>query len=177
MNQLIKGTFNFSLKEFVRRQEVWLVNWHLSMELLEYGFLLVSSDSFPNQQETRSCTCTGLSLCHTCNELAPFYGEANELSSVLPDYKQLDKDGCGLFTSPMATGLAYLIHTTGTTGRPKQVWVPHCCVVPNVLDLCERFDLRSEDRVLNAAPLTFDPSVVEVSDKFCQFTSNPNFMK
>lgn len=31
--------------------------------------------------------------------------------------------------------LAYVLHTSGTTGTPKIVSVPHCCIVPNILHL------------------------------------------
>lgn len=31
--------------------------------------------------------------------------------------------------------LAYVLHTSGTTGLPKIVWVPHSCILPNILDL------------------------------------------
>ncbi|CAJ0942650.1 unnamed protein product, partial [Ranitomeya imitator] len=31
--------------------------------------------------------------------------------------------------------LAYVLHTSGTTGIPKIVSVPHCCIVPNILHL------------------------------------------
>ena len=33
------------------------------------------------------------------------------------------------------TNLAYCITTSGTTGKPKVVMVPHQCIVPNVLHL------------------------------------------
>ena len=79
-------------------------------------------------------------------------------------------------TNPFAlldpTSLAYLLHTTGTTGQPKPVRAPHCCVVPNIVDLRERFAMSPDDVVLNAAPLTFDPSVVEVNLSNSSFTSN-----
>ena len=58
--------------------------------------------------------------------------------------------------------LAYVMHTSGTTGRPKLVRVPHCCIVPNIVDLTQRFSVCPDDCIFNAAPLTFDPSVVEV---------------
>ena len=31
--------------------------------------------------------------------------------------------------------LAYVLHTSGTTGLPKTVRVPHKCIVPNILHL------------------------------------------
>ena len=54
------------------------------------------------------------------------------------------------------------MHTSGSTGRPKPVRVPHCCIVPNIIDLAHRFSISPDDTVFNAAPLTFDPSLVEV---------------
>ena len=60
------------------------------------------------------------------------------------------------------TSLAYVMYTSGTTGRPKPVRVPHCCIVPNIVDLTQRFSICADDCIFNAAPLTFDPSVVEV---------------
>ena len=67
------------------------------------------------------------------------------------------------FPSLPPSSLAYLLHTTGTTGQPKPVQAPHCCVVPNVVDLRGRFAMSPDDVVFSAAPLTFDPSVVEVN--------------
>ena len=66
------------------------------------------------------------------------------------------------FSTLHPTSLAYVMHTSGTTGRPKPVQVPHCCIVPNIVDLTQRFSMCPDDCIFNAAPLTFDPSVVEV---------------
>ena len=70
------------------------------------------------------------------------------------------------FPSLPPTGLACLLHTTGTTGVPKPVWIPHCSIVPNVVDLGCKFSMHPDDCVFNAAPLTFDPSIVEVMIHF-----------
>uniref|UniRef100_A0A668A8X7 Aminoadipate-semialdehyde dehydrogenase n=1 Tax=Myripristis murdjan TaxID=586833 RepID=A0A668A8X7_9TELE len=58
--------------------------------------------------------------------------------------------------------LAYILHTSGTTGLPKIVRVPHKCIVPNILHLRSLFQMRAGDVVFLASPLTFDPSVVEI---------------
>ncbi|KAL2089889.1 hypothetical protein ACEWY4_014577 [Coilia grayii] len=58
--------------------------------------------------------------------------------------------------------LAYALHTSGTTGQPKIVRVPHCCILPNIMHLRDLFEVTADDVVFLASPLTFDPSVVEM---------------
>ncbi|NXM73901.1 ACSF4 enzyme, partial [Serilophus lunatus] len=58
--------------------------------------------------------------------------------------------------------LAYVLHTSGTTGIPKIVRVPHKCIVPNIQHLKSIFEITQEDVLFLASPLTFDPSVVEL---------------
>ncbi|XP_077333569.1 beta-alanine-activating enzyme isoform X1 [Lithobates pipiens] len=58
--------------------------------------------------------------------------------------------------------LAYVLHTSGTTGNPKIVSVPHCCIVPNIQHLASIFGMSPDDLVFLASPLTFDPSVIEL---------------
>ena len=31
--------------------------------------------------------------------------------------------------------IAYVVHTSGSTGSPKVVRVPHSCIIPNIVDL------------------------------------------
>nr|XP_020459007.1 acyl-CoA synthetase family member 4 [Monopterus albus] len=58
--------------------------------------------------------------------------------------------------------LAYVLHTSGTTGPPKIVRVPHRCILPNILHLRSLFKMSADDVVFLASPLTFDPSVVDI---------------
>lgn len=58
--------------------------------------------------------------------------------------------------------LAYVLHTSGTTGIPKIVRVPHSCIVPNIQHFRVLFEITQEDILFLASPLTFDPSVVEI---------------
>nr|DBA29174.1 TPA: hypothetical protein GDO54_009427 [Pyxicephalus adspersus] len=58
--------------------------------------------------------------------------------------------------------LAYVLHTSGTTGKPKIVSVPHCCIVPNIQHLSSIFAMSPKDLLFLASPLSFDPSVIEM---------------
>lgn len=46
-----------------------------------------------------------------------------------PSLKRVD------FPLPEEWNIAYMIHTSGSTGAPKTVRVPHSCILPNILDL------------------------------------------
>ncbi|XP_078684711.1 beta-alanine-activating enzyme-like isoform X2 [Branchiostoma floridae x Branchiostoma belcheri] len=58
--------------------------------------------------------------------------------------------------------LAYTLQTSGTTGQPKTVGVPHSCIVPNILHLRSLFEVTAHDVIFSASPLTFDPCIVEL---------------
>ena len=121
--------------------------------------------SFPRDSMTsyHSDTHHQLARCIVCSRHSAKY-TSNDNNSQLED-----KDGGTSethrkwsFPSLSPTAVAYIVHTSGTTGPPKPVCVPHCSIVPNILDLTRRFSVSPNDTVFNAAPLTFDPSIVEV---------------
>ena len=58
--------------------------------------------------------------------------------------------------------IAYVLQTSGTTGLPKLISVPHSCLIPNILDLSRVFSLSPSDICVLTAPPTFDPSLVQV---------------
>ncbi|MGW6421808.1 amino acid adenylation domain-containing protein [Nocardia sp. NPDC055053] len=57
---------------------------------------------------------------------------------------------------------AYLIYTSGSTGIPKGVLVTHSGIADLAAETRERFGLTPDSRVLAAAALTFDVSVLEL---------------
>ncbi|MPC39577.1 Acyl-CoA synthetase family member 4 [Portunus trituberculatus] len=63
--------------------------------------------------------------------------------------------------------LAYVVPTSGSTGIPKCVYVPHASIMPNICDFVHLFKVTPEDRIFCAAPLTFDPSVIDLFLAFC----------
>jgi amino acid adenylation domain-containing protein len=60
------------------------------------------------------------------------------------------------------TDLAYILYTSGSTGRPKGVMLSHQNALTFVEWCAEEFQVRSEDRLSNHAPLHFDLSVFDV---------------
>ena len=58
--------------------------------------------------------------------------------------------------------LAYVIYTSGSTGQPKGVLVAHRGVTNMIEASCKLFEINSSSRVLQAASLSFDASVLEI---------------
>ncbi|MFI6481050.1 amino acid adenylation domain-containing protein [Nonomuraea sp. NPDC050663] len=60
------------------------------------------------------------------------------------------------------TGLAYVMHTSGSTGVPKGVMISHRAAANTVHDINRRFGVGEDDRVLGLAALSFDLSVYDL---------------
>ena len=58
--------------------------------------------------------------------------------------------------------LAYLIYTSGSSGRPKGVLTPHCALVNYLCHAIDDFELTAEDRVLQFASISFDAAAEEI---------------
>ncbi|WP_329022615.1 non-ribosomal peptide synthetase [Streptomyces sp. NBC_01423] len=57
---------------------------------------------------------------------------------------------------------AYVLYTSGTTGRPKGVVVSHSNLTHTIQAVADRYDLGPRDRVLQFAALTFDVAAEEL---------------
>ncbi|MFF5937257.1 amino acid adenylation domain-containing protein [Streptomyces sp. NPDC012508] len=58
--------------------------------------------------------------------------------------------------------LAYVMHTSGSTGLPKGVMISHLAAANTVHDINRRFGVDDSDRVLGLAALSFDLSVYDL---------------
>ena len=63
---------------------------------------------------------------------------------------------------PLSERIACVLQTSGTTGRPKTIRIPHSCLIPNITDLSGMFSLSPLDTCVLSAPPTFDPSLVQI---------------
>uniref|UniRef100_A0A8C3WMY6 Beta-alanine-activating enzyme n=1 Tax=Catagonus wagneri TaxID=51154 RepID=A0A8C3WMY6_9CETA len=119
-----------------------------------------------------------LAVAHNDLVLLQLHWDNVEVSLMLSDRKEkCEKDKVAKNTNCEKSGedraeerldarqkrcLAYVLHTSGTTGLPKVVRVPHACIVPNIQHFRVLFEITHEDVLFLASPLTFDPSAVEI---------------
>ncbi|MGW1741172.1 amino acid adenylation domain-containing protein [Nocardia sp. NPDC001965] len=85
----------------------------------------------------------------------------------LDEPDDVDEDGTPLHDAdrhaPLRSGnLAYLMFTSGSTGMPKGVAVPHAAVVDHLRWMSEYIGLDETDTVLQKTPVTFDVSIWEL---------------
>jgi len=73
-----------------------------------------------------------------------------------------DADPQAAAVSRPGDAAAYVVFTSGTTGRPKGCVVTRDGLVNRVLWMAERYGIGAEDRVLHKTPLSFDVSVWEL---------------
>ncbi|WP_231949533.1 salicylate synthase [Alloactinosynnema sp. L-07] len=69
----------------------------------------------------------------------------------LPEFVRVDQED-----------LAYVLFTSGSTGEPKGVEVPHRAAMATIDDLIDRFELGGDDRTLALSALDFDLSVFDL---------------
>ncbi|MFE3256751.1 amino acid adenylation domain-containing protein [Nocardia sp. NPDC059229] len=63
---------------------------------------------------------------------------------------------------PDPEAIAYVLFTSGSTGQPKGVEVPHRAAMNTIDDLNERFGIGADDRALALSALEFDMSVYDI---------------
>ncbi|WP_080283458.1 non-ribosomal peptide synthetase, partial [Clostridium botulinum] len=73
-----------------------------------------------------------------------------------------NENSCNLGKINNSDNLAYIIYTSGTTGKPKGVMVNHLGILNLQRSFNKTLKIRSNDRVLQFASISFDASVWEI---------------
>ncbi len=106
---------------------------------------------------------TGVPVCVThrrhLERLAGFTG--HRLCLDLPS-APVAEDAVAAVAATTSDSLAYVIHTSGSTGVPKGALNTHGGIRNVLLWMQANYRLTAEDRVLHHTPVTFDASVAEI---------------
>lgn len=92
---------------------------------------------------------------------------ASQAAVIALDSEREKLDAYGGYENPAAGAvnpetLMYLMYTSGSTGNPKGVMLPHKGPCNYVLWMRERFPLSADDKVLGKTSINFDISVWEI---------------
>ncbi|MBV6695654.1 amino acid adenylation domain-containing protein [Kitasatospora aureofaciens] len=91
----------------------------------------------------------------------PRHTERAEHTGARPLPDALDP-GSELPSLPDADAIAYLLHTSGTTGKPKAVVQTHSGVLAHARRFASSIGLRPSDRVCMTASFAFDAAVMDI---------------
>lgn len=58
--------------------------------------------------------------------------------------------------------VAYIIYTSGSTGRPKGVIIKHSAAVNTIIDINNKFNVTSDDKIIGLSSMCFDLSVYDI---------------
>ena len=94
-------------------------------------------------------------------EVAGAFGEA-QIPVVVVDPDDLPADSQPVRMDKSTDALSYVIYTSGSTGQPKGVQIPERAICHFVHSLSEIWDLSPGVRMLGAASIGFDISVMEL---------------
>lgn len=97
---------------------------------------------------------------------------SDDVSSAVGDFPSTrlligDADGCqpvpaDRLPSRLPDDLAYIVFTSGSTGTPKGVEITHGGAVNTLDDICTRYGIGPDDRILSIASTDFDLSVFDI---------------
>ncbi|NPC79102.1 amino acid adenylation domain-containing protein, partial [Pyxidicoccus fallax] len=133
--------------------------------VLKAGGAFVPLDpAYPNARLTYMMRDAGLSVLVTQDPLADELPVTNELLvSVDSEWSHIARNSTEApRANVLSGGLAYVIYTSGSTGTPKGVLVPHHGLCNTVRAVIRAHGVGPGKRVLQAAALGFDASVLEV---------------
>ena len=135
------------------------------LAVLKSGAAYVPLDpSYPPERLNRMIQDSGLKLvideAESRNRLS---GLNAQLVGIDQDWPAIAANGDGdLACGTHPENIAYVLYTSGSTGQPKGVIVPHCALMEYALAMIEVLALGVGDRFLEFAPLSFDASVVQI---------------
>jgi amino acid adenylation domain-containing protein len=125
------------------------------------GAYMPLEPSYPRERLAFMLNDTAVRVLVTSKTLLPLIPESRARVTLLDDrhleHNRSENPGSGA----TATNLAYVLYTSGSTGQPKGVAVPHRAVVRLVVDT-NYVQLGPADRVAQASNASFDAATFEI---------------
>jgi amino acid adenylation domain-containing protein len=97
---------------------------------------------------------------HLLNILPEYQAKVICLDSDWTDIAQQSSEN--LHVEIHSAALAYIMYTSGSTGKPKGVMISHQGLVNHNRAIAKLFELKSSDRMLQSASISFDIAVEEI---------------
>ena len=76
-----------------------------------------------------------------------------QLSSKSPGFRVKADESSNLSSTPQPDDVALLLHTSGTTSKPKAVPLNHGNLAASLINIAETYELQPKDRSLLVMPL------------------------
>jgi amino acid adenylation domain-containing protein len=135
------------------------------LAIFKAGGAYVSLDpEYPNERLRFMVRDAGIELLVTTEKLSIRLSDTVvriiRVDADWPEIANEGEDSPQLFAS--ASSLAYIIYTSGSSGRPKGAMVTHGGVVNCLQWMQQRYELTGQDGFLMHTSLNFDPSVWEI---------------
>ncbi|MEC4891806.1 MAG: amino acid adenylation domain-containing protein [Oscillatoria sp. PMC 1051.18] len=119
--------------------------------------------TWPERRQKKILDRAGVKIALTQSHLQERLSVFTEVQWLLVDKGELAEDLLDPSEAlQQQDDLAYVIYTSGSTGEPKGVAIDHHGAVNTVIDINQRFQVTSRDRVFALSSLTFDLSVYDI---------------
>jgi len=131
--------------------------------LKETGITTLIADEFMVAEYYNILTCSQLKHIITFgdNNIPSIYSLDRGELIFSPEEIPYDPDSLEIINQP-SDSLAYVLHTSGSTGIPKGIMLSHRNALTFVRWMQKEFQITTQDRVISRAPLKFDLSVFDI---------------
>ena len=127
------------------------------------GAYVPIAPTWPERRQQKILERANVTIALTQSHLQENFSAFTEIKWLLVDEAELADDLLDPSEAlQQQEDLAYVIYTSGSTGEPKGVAIDHRGAVNTIVDINQRFQVTSGDRVFALSALTFDLSVYDI---------------